>query len=415
MAAIVAGIMFFGAEIIAQMFNNSDLVPLIRIFALYPFVDRLAILIPAFMISLDRAVRAGLYSLATSVGRVGAVITMFALGFGLSAAVSSVVVIGLITALIGCADMVRLSPAGSWRFDRGLLMEQFQYSWPLLATAIVGVTNLQLDKFLISIFFEPTKYAVYSCGAMELPVISLVTVSVSAAMMPALVTMVEKGRTVDALHTWQEAARKCSLIIFPCFVFFFAFGYDFIVLLYKADYSLANWPFRIYLCSLPLKVAVYATLFRATGQTRAIAIGGVLALVLNAVVSTSLVIIGRKSIVSFIGPALGTVIATWGSWWYLLWQLTRITSVSFSRIMRWKELTLMFLVCAICGVLVVAVPLPALPLIYKLAVRAAVYFVILLVVLLTTGMLKEDEKQLLTFPLKFTRKKLSKLFGNVKT
>jgi hypothetical protein len=152
-------------------------------------------------------------------------------------------------------------------------------------------------------------------------------------------------------------------------------------------------------------VAIYATIFRAIGQTKPIAIGAMIALVLNVTVSTALVIIGNKSIISFIGPAVGTVVATCGAWSYLLWQFTRIMSVPFFRVMRWKELALILLVCVICGLVAFAVPLPPLSLMIKLAARAAIYFVLFLTVVLMTSMLKEDEKQMLFLPWNFVKEK----------
>jgi len=403
-ALFIGGVMFFGAGVIAKIFNNPELVPLIRILALYPFVERLVILIPAFMITVDRAFRAGAYVLAMATGRIATVTIMFTLGFQISAVMWSVVAIGGLVALVGCVDMLRFSTGGEWRLDRNLLIEQLKYSWPLLATATAGTINVQWDRFLISTFFDPETYAVYSCGAIELPVITLVTMSLGIAMMPNLVTMAEHGKIVNAVHTWQEAARKSSFIIFPCFVFFLMFGYDLMVILYTQDYSLASWPFRIYLLRLPLGVIFYAILFRAVGQTKPIAIGAVIALVLNVAVSTTLVIIGGKTILSFVGPAVGTVVASFGSWFYLLRQLTHTISIPFSRIMRWKELGLTMLVCVICGVIVFVIPLPTLPIQIELLAHAATYIMILIFATLTTGMLKEDEKELINIPVRAVKR-----------
>ncbi|MCK4752007.1 MAG: oligosaccharide flippase family protein [Planctomycetes bacterium] len=406
---IIGAAMFFGAEFIARRFHNPGLVPLLRIFSLYPFVERALKLVPAFMISIDRPIRAGVYTLTMTICHIGIVVIMVGAGFGLRAVMLSIVLITSIVALVGCIDMVRFSPFKNWRIDLSLLKEQFHYTWPLLATTIVGTINLQYGKILISSFFEPSTYAVYSCGAIQLPIVGMVTVSVAAAMMPSLVVIMNEGRMHDALNMWQEAARKCSLIIFPCFVFFFVIGYDLMVLLYGSEYSMASWPFRIYLFSLPLRVAVYATMFRAVGQTRSIAIGAVVALVLNVVVSTTLVILGRKGIVSYIGPSIGAVVATIGSWIYLLCQLRRITSVPFSRIMRWKELGQILMVSIICGVIIFVVRLPDWPTTIKLAIQAASYFVFFLVVLLSTRMLKEDEKHMLFLPFKFLMKKFRRV------
>ena len=147
-------------------------------------------------------------------------------------------------------------------------------------------------------------------------------------------------------------------------------------------------------------------MFRAAGQTRPIAIGAVIVLALNATVSTTLVILGNKGIVSFIGPAIGTSVAEWCCWAYLLWQITWVTGVPFSRIMRWKELSRILLVSVVCGAIVFVVPLSALPLMLKLAVQAAIYLVIFLTIVLMTRLLNEDENKILFCPWNFLKKKV---------
>ena len=398
-AMIIAGIMFFGAGHIARIFHNPDLVLLIRILALYPFVERLIALVPAFMISIDRPYRAGAYTLAASVGRLTAVVIAFALGYDLPYVICSIVAVGGIIALAGCTDMVRLSPIGSWRISPNLLVDQFQYSWPLLAAAVVGTIGLQFDKLVISSFFASAEYAVYSCGAIKLPVIALITSSLSVAMMPDLVRKTENGKVIEALNIWQEGARKCSLIIFPCFVFFFVIGYDLIVLLYGREYSMASWPFRIYLLALPIRISVYGAMFRAIGRTKPIVVASILSLVVNITVSLALVILGKNTIISFIGPAIGTTFAVCTSLPYLLLKLSRLISTPLSRIMRWKELGLTMLACLGAGAIMLLLPLQMLPLAVKLSCQAVFYLVTLAALMIATKMLKEDEKRMLSWPL----------------
>ena len=67
LAVVIAALMLGGAEFVAERFGNPDLAPLVRIMALYPLADRLVLLIPAFMISADRAVRGAVYSIAAAV------------------------------------------------------------------------------------------------------------------------------------------------------------------------------------------------------------------------------------------------------------------------------------------------------------------------------------------------------------
>ena len=399
LALVIAVLMLGGAEFVARRFDNPDLAPLVRIMALYPFAERLVLLIPAYMISVDRALRGATYSVVAAVGRVGAVVTMLALGFDLPAVMWAMVAVAGMVALVGCVDVLRICPPGPWKFARDLLKEQLAYTWPLLATAVVGTVNLQLNQLLIAVFFNPEEYAVYSCGAIQLPVVDLITASLAAAMMPRLVTLAGEGRLADALYTWQEGARKASLVIFPCFAFCLVCGHDFIVALFGQDYALASWPFRVYLCALPVRVAVYAAMLRAVGQTKVIAIGAILALVTNVIASTALVLLGRGGLLSFIGPTIGTVLATWASWVYLLRKITRVTDTPLARVMRWKELGIVLLVSAACAAVVAPIPLSGVPLLAQVVIRAIICAVVFLLVLVVARLLSEDEKEMLRWPL----------------
>ena len=257
-------------------------------------------------------------------------------------------------------------------------------------------------------FFKPEEYAVYSCGAIQLPVVDLITASLTAAMMPRLVTLAGEGRLADALYTWQEGARKASLVIFPCFAFFLVCGYDFMVALFGQDYALASWPFRVYLCTLPVRVAVYAAVLRAVGQTKVIAIGAVLALVTNAVASTALILLGRGSLMSFIGPTIGTVLATWVSWVYLLRQIMRVTDTALARVMRWKELGILLLVAVVCAAAVPFIPLPGVPLVAQVIIRAVACGGVFLLVMAVAQLLSDDEKEMLSWPLMAIRRLCSR-------
>ncbi|MHC4981670.1 MAG: lipopolysaccharide biosynthesis protein, partial [Planctomycetota bacterium] len=219
-ALIPAAIMLFASSTISKPFHNPQLGPLLRIFAMYPFVNGLGLLVPAFMISIDRAVRGATYSFVLSTARIILTAVLFAAGAGLEVVMwGTVAVVGAI-ALIGTTDMLRLSGGGQVRMQSNLVLEQLHYCWPIWAATIVGTVSVRFDKFLISTFFDPATYAVYTCGAFEVPLIGLITVSVSTAMMPNMVILANEGKRHDALSLWQEGIRKCSLVIFPSFVLF---------------------------------------------------------------------------------------------------------------------------------------------------------------------------------------------------
>ncbi len=395
MAGLTFLVMFFASDYVARLFSNPLIAPLIKICAFYPFASRVIELIPAYMISTDRPVRAGVFTLLASIGHMGSVVIAFAAGADLATVIwCSIIAQGLV-ATAGFFDMVRLSPKGSLKLDWGLVWQQMVYVYPLLITSLVGVLNLQFGKLLISTFFSPAEYAIYSCGAFELPIISLLTASLASAMMPNLVRLGQEGKTADMMHIWQEGARKCSLIIMPCFAFFLVTANDLMVFLYGASYVGAAGPFCVYLFLLPIRVVVYATVFRALGQTRYIAISAVVNLLLNMLISTAFVTFGENSLLGFVGPSIGAVVSNMIAMMYLVIKLSKITTIPFVDVMRWKELAGILLVSLCCGFAANLVGFVHITILAKIIIQLAIFTGMYFFVLFRWNLLKSDELDLI--------------------
>jgi O-antigen/teichoic acid export membrane protein len=394
-------VMLAAAGPIAVFFENPDLARLLRVFSLFPFAEGVAVLVPAWMIGLDRALRSSVYGIAKALGRFAVVVGAFAAGAGMETVLWLLIASSAAIALVGALDMLRLSGAGALQIHAPLCREQLGYAVPLWLGSVTGTLNLQYDKLLISAAFDPATYAVYFCGAIELPVVALVTGSVSAALMPSLVASTREGRVDEAVRLWQEGVRKCSLVILPCFAFFLPASLDTMRLLYGEDYAAAAGPFAIYLFLLPVRVAVYATLFRAIGRTRPVAISGLISLSVNVAVSTALVWAGRGTRLGFLGPSIGTVVADFAAAGYLLVGLRAASGLRISQLMRWAELARTLALCSAAGAAIGVLgraALAGLPVAGRLAIEAGVFAVLLAAGFLATGQLRRDERELLRAP-----------------
>jgi len=396
--------MFFSADIFAKQFKNPEIAILIKIFACFPFFERIVQLMPAFLISLDKAIFSGLYSMLSTVVMILTVVMIFAFGYGIAEALWSKVLIEAIFAVVGILMMMHFSSSGHWRINKGLLFEQLNYCWPLMATTTIGIVNLKLDGVLISYYFSKEVYAVYSTGALELPLIALFTASISSAIMPNMVVAADKGRLLDSLNIWHQATRKSSLLIFPTFVFFLFCGYDFIVLMYTQDYSKATWPFLVYLTRLPVRVAIYGAIFKAIGYTKPLFYSAILSLIVNIIVSVVLLFAGRHGMLSYLGPSIGTALATIATVIFLLITLCKKLEIRFSQVMRWKELGRIFGLSLFCGVLLWLTPIPFSNLLFRFVIKFILYVVFFFGALVLTKSLNADEWELLRMPLNMIRK-----------
>lgn len=416
-SALSSLVMFFGAAWIADAFENQQLVAPLRVMAIYPLTEKILILAPSFMISIDRAIRASVYSLLASVGRVVATLTAFATGASLTNVIWAMVLVSLVVTGTAILDMIRLTPPAPLRFDRKLVREQLSYCLPLFATALVGVLNVQFDKLLISGYFKSAEeYGIYSNGAMEIPVLAIITSSVNNAIMPNLVALAHEGKFKQVIAIWQEAARKCSFIILPTFAFLLAMPFDFIVLLYGAPYEKATLPFIVYLLVLPIRVSLYSTLLRAAGDTRSIAVIAAISMVMNMILSTGLIFLGGGSLFSFVAPSIGTFLAIWLTASLLLRKICAKTGIPASEIMRWGELSRMLALSLAAALIAQHIPTPQFPM-ERPEFTLAVLFLIrgtgfaVLMVLLSwgTGFLNPDEKRMILTPITYPLRRLKLL------
>jgi O-antigen/teichoic acid export membrane protein len=395
LGACVCAVMFVCAPFVGRSFGNPSLVSVIRVLSLYPFAERLIILVPAFFICQDKPTWAGIYSLAATVLRIAGVITAFVLGGGVIAAAWMMVLVATIMAVIGVASMICRTGFAAVCVDSGLIREQFGYTWPLWMGVVVGTVNLQFGKLLISGYFDPATYAVYSVGAFDLPLIMLVSSSLNTAIMPNLVHEIAAGRKDTALYLWQEATRKASLVLFPSFVILFVCGADLMLLLYGHEYIDATWPFRIYLLAIPIRVTIYATIFRACGSTKYIAKGAVVMLLGNVVMSLVLTYGGKGGFLSFIGPAIGAICGNALGVVYLLLSLRAVVDVRLSTLMRWRQLGVWLVLSGVAALPVLALPLSTYPVALRLAISVVVYLMVFGGLTWKSGYLQSDERKMI--------------------
>jgi len=412
-AAVVAAVMYLAAGPIAGRFHNPELPGLLRAFCLYPFSHLILMLVPAFMISVDRPLRGGIYVVLRECIRAAVVLGLASMGQSLTVILSWLVWTATTLAVVAMLDMLRLSPGNIAWLKWKLLVEQMGYVLPMAAAAVVAVIHVQFDKLVISACFDPAQFAVYSCGAVQLPVVTIITASVFTAIMPDMVRMWAKGAKADMIRLWNVAVRKCALFVFPCFVILVVCSTDLIVLIFGEAYRQATWPFLVYLFILPIRVAVYGTILRATGNTRPIAVSAVTALTTNVVVTLTLVtlaraVLGPNSLLAFLGPSIGTVAATFTADAYKLVKVSRAIGVPLARTMPWKPLAVLMGLSAAAGLLAFVLPVGSLPVIVGLLIRSVVFVIVLLVLVLATGSLHDDEKRMLTYPLRLARKLLGR-------
>src|SRR5437016_4053796 len=305
--ALTALALALAAPLLARRMSNPRLLELLPLYSVYVGLFIAGEHFMHVMISQNRYLGAVALELAETAFRVASLVLLLALGFALHAIVLMLVLYAAVR-LVGRsywlwqgADSVRHA-SWSGRF----LGAQLAYSLPLAATMGIGLLGGLLDRGIVAMAFTPVDYAIYSVGALEIPLDTIFQVSVLNVLRASLPPLVAAGRIDEVIRIWRDSVRKLAIIIVPSFTFLVCFATRFITTLFTDSYQASVHVFPIYLLVLPQYMLVLSVVPQVYGRTRLNLYVVAIAVACNAVLSLILL---RE--IGILGPATAFVCSTY--------------------------------------------------------------------------------------------------------
>lgn len=165
LAFIFALAIFLLRGFIANIFHNPQLNILLVIFAVYPLFMFITQIYSQIMLGLKQPKKTATFTLISV-----ACDFVFILGTALITRNLHYIVLGVMfSALLqwGYAQYNLGRYLTKVTFDPDYYKEIFQYALPLGLASIIGMLSVQLDKLVVSGFFTPAEYAIFSIGAVD--------------------------------------------------------------------------------------------------------------------------------------------------------------------------------------------------------------------------------------------------------
>jgi O-antigen/teichoic acid export membrane protein len=148
-------------------------------------------------------------------------------------------------------------------FDWALFKAQIGNALPYGLGSFTQVAQADLHNFVVSRFFPPAGFAVYSVGLFQLPLLGLLTTSFGSALIPEVSQLAAEGNQRAIIPIWLNAVRKLALVIVPACALMFVLRYEIITLLFTSAYIEAAPLFGIYLFSALLPMTLTGSPLRA--------------------------------------------------------------------------------------------------------------------------------------------------------
>jgi len=333
LALLGALIFFWGSEPFGRGVHRPEVVPLLRVFALYVFSGVLVSFAEPLFISLNRQkLILGVSLISSSLALlllwvlVSQTQSVYWALVGLGVAVSFKLVLFL-------SQTLRVLGKPHLGINIALLTRQLRYAVPVALTEMVGILAHNTNALLVAAFFSATEFAIYSNGSFEIPFIGILVSSVAAVVIPEFSQLLGRGDSATVRHIWHNGIRKLALILFAVFAVFLVCAEDVMVLLFSESYRESAHYFRIFLLLIPLRALFVSSILLAAGHTKPIFYASLGDLILNFLLGLWLVQHWGST-----GPAWAVVISTYLQVLvYLIW-VCKALKVSFWQVLPFKSL-----------------------------------------------------------------------------
>jgi O-antigen/teichoic acid export membrane protein len=336
LSGILTSIALFSfAGPISRLFGNPELIVPLRAFALFPAFTLPFNMAENTLVAVGRAGSAGLVTAITNLLQTAVTLVAFFAGATLTQVFLCLTLWALLRWAVTVAGFLYvyrdLSIHWSWPELRG----QLGFALPMGAAVMVGLLGRQMDKLIVSSYFSTERFAIYSNGSYDIPLINIVTFSVTAVLIPAIVRARVAGEAGEVRRIWHGAARRVATLFYPVFAFLLVAARPFMVFLFSEDYAESAAPFRVFLFLFPIRIAFHSGLLRALGRTRQILIAAAGSFVISLAAALLLV---RIPGIGFLGPAIGSIAGAYFAAIYAIFDASRVLGWRRREYFPWRTL-----------------------------------------------------------------------------
>lgn len=184
-----------------------------------------------------------------------------------------------------------------------------------------------IDKFVISLLFSASVFAIYFNGTFDIPFLPLLLGAVSSAALLQMSSFTKKGDLGATIIIANQTARILSAVVFPVFFFLFLFRHELFSVLLTNKYDDAVPIFAATVCVVPLRAYNFTSILQNRHKGRIINTGAILDILIAFALMYPL-----YQILGLVGIALSFVISSYAQGGYYLYQTAKVLQTKVTKL-----------------------------------------------------------------------------------
>jgi len=227
---------------------------------------------------------------------------------------------------------------------RSEIWEQLRFSVPMGLTFFLNNFRKLAEGWVVAFIFSPVEFAIYSIGAMKIPLVTLLRSSLTQVLTPRLSKAEAAGNVTEVFRLVRKANLVCFAINFPLVCFIWLNAKEIVALLFTEAYVGAAPVLQVYLFVM-VKTSVDLTNIFLVFKKQFF-IFRLNALLLPVSVGMSLAF---SYLFGIVGAAAGSVVCIFIQTVIMHYKALDFFSVSIGELQHWGKL----LVCALASLVAV--------------------------------------------------------------
>lgn len=305
-SAFAAFIALGGSFMLASRFSNPALAPLLVWLIPHALASIPSLIADSVLVAVGRVRTAAIFTVVRQLLVACGTFVPLLIWRTVEAPVIGHVTAGAIASLLAVLLMVKSVPGKKLLPSVHGMMKFLSLILPIGVGGLFDQISAQLDKLLVAFLCTPAEFAVFSLGAIEFPLIGIVTGAITSVLLVDMRKAVTDGDLGEAVELFRKTARASAKFILPAMIFCLLNAKEIVEVALTSAYAGSVVPFRWYLLLLPARIVVFASFLVALGLSRYLLVRAVIGLAINLILSFTLV--------SYFGPsgaAASTVFVTY--------------------------------------------------------------------------------------------------------
>jgi O-antigen/teichoic acid export membrane protein len=336
-----------GTELLSKRFDNIDLNKTLKWMTFYPIYTFPVMIISSVLVINNKTNVNAIYNVVTGIALTLCIIIAAIITKSYEFPLLTRILLPVLFFPIAIHLCFKYIPGKINKPSLRSINKIIKFAIPLgLATVLEGL-SLQIANIIVSAMCSPEEFAIYANGAKEIPLIGIISSSISVVIMAEMSEKCKQNKKEESLVLFKNAATMGAYFLIPIMCFLMFYAKEFIEILYTSKYEKSVIPFRIYLLLLPIRIIFYGAIFIALGQSKRLMYRSLVTLPLTTVLCYLLISIGGMN-----WAALAIVIVQY-LWiipynWHML---NKEFNCGFFNILPLKKIGLIFILSILIAIL----------------------------------------------------------------